>query len=200
MRPRRLHRSKTACQAIDWAVWVQASPISAATGSLRYPIVGRTLPLTTPAWTILRSHTLKIDIKTGKTWEYAYQLDTATKTTVSDILAINDHEFLVDERDSKGRADKVGSAAVFKKPFITDLQFADDVTDLTGAASRAPYTVAKRLDLPVRRIPAHAHRYGRFVKLPLEDIRRAAVVEAEYLIGEIETRSACCHLRVIFEM
>jgi hypothetical protein len=32
-----------------------------------------------------------IDIKTGKTHEYAYQLDTTGKTTISDILAINDH-------------------------------------------------------------------------------------------------------------
>jgi hypothetical protein len=55
-----------------------------------------------------------IDIKTGAMHEYAYQLDKGTKTTISDILAINDHEFLVDERDSKGRADAVGSKAAFK--------------------------------------------------------------------------------------
>ena len=46
-----------------------------------------------------------IDIPTGKTREYAYKLDTGMKTTITEIVAINDHEFLVDERDSKGLAD-----------------------------------------------------------------------------------------------
>jgi hypothetical protein len=98
-----------------------------------------------------------IDIKTGATHEYAYQLDTATKTTVSDILAINDHEFLVDERDSKGRADAAGSKAAFKKLFIIDLEFAHDVSGITGftgpvtapIANIAPYAVTKTLFLDV---------------------------------------------------
>src|SRR5262249_45732675 len=55
-----------------------------------------------------------IDIKTGATKEYAYHLDTV-KTTVSEILAINDHEFLIDERDSKGFADTSTSVAVIKR-------------------------------------------------------------------------------------
>lgn len=88
-----------------------------------------------------------IDIRTGATREYAYQLDTATKTTVSDILAINDHEFLVDERDSKGRADAVGSKAGFKKLFIVDIQGAHDVSGVTGVtgstANIAPFALAK---------------------------------------------------------
>jgi hypothetical protein len=94
-----------------------------------------------------------IDIKTGKTHEYAYQLDIATKTTVSDILAINDHEFLVDERDSKGRADAVNEKAVFKKLFIVDLQFAQDVSGITGVtggkANIAPYALNKTLFLDI---------------------------------------------------
>ena len=51
-----------------------------------------------------------IDIRTGWTREYAYPLDTV-KTTVSEILAVNNHEFLLDERDSKGFAD-LGRAQV----------------------------------------------------------------------------------------
>jgi hypothetical protein len=78
-----------------------------------------------------------IDIKSHATHEYAYQLDTATKTTISDIVAINDHEFLVDERDSKGRADATGSKAGFKKLFIVDLQNAHDVSGLTGFTGTA---------------------------------------------------------------
>ena len=69
-----------------------------------------------------------IDIRDRRTHEYAYQLDTGTKTTISDILAINDHQFLVDERDSKGRADAVGSKAAFKRLYIVDLQVAHDVS------------------------------------------------------------------------
>ena len=94
---------------------------------------------------------ITIDIKSGETHEYAYQLDQNTKTTISDIVAINNHEFLVDERDSKGRADAVGSKAGFKKLFIVDLQFAHDVSGITGftgtasapVANIAPYAVAK---------------------------------------------------------
>jgi hypothetical protein len=88
-----------------------------------------------------------IDIKTGRTHEYAYQLDTGTKTTISDILAINGHEFLVDERDSKGLADD--SQAAFKKLFRIDLSNAQDVSNLTGAGSLAPLAVPKQLFLDI---------------------------------------------------
>ena len=60
-----------------------------------------------------------IDIPTGKTREYAYQLDTGVKTTISEIVAINNHEFLVDERDSKGLARRLAGrvqAAVPHRP------------------------------------------------------------------------------------
>ena len=45
-----------------------------------------------------------IDVETGKTTnEFAYQLTTGSG--VSEIVALNDHEFLVDERDGKGLGD-----------------------------------------------------------------------------------------------
>jgi hypothetical protein len=90
-----------------------------------------------------------IDIRSGQTHEYAYQLDTGTKTTVSDILAVNDHEFLVDERDSKGRVDAVGSVAGFKRLYLIDLRFAHEVSQVTGAANLAPLTVGKMLFLDI---------------------------------------------------
>jgi hypothetical protein len=90
-----------------------------------------------------------IDIASGATHEYAYQLDTATKTTISDIVAVNNHQFLVDERDSKGRADAVGSTAVFKRLYLIDLQSADDVSTIQGAANLKPHTLAKTLFLDV---------------------------------------------------
>ena len=53
------------------------------------------------------------------------------------ILAINDHEFLVDERDSKGRADSPPSNAAFKKLYRIDLQFAHDVSGIFGKSNLA---------------------------------------------------------------
>jgi hypothetical protein len=96
-----------------------------------------------------------IDIRTHRTKEYAYQLDTGTKTTVSDIVAVNDHKFLVDERDSKGRADAVGSKAAFKKLFIVDIAGATDVSGITGVsvtdgkANIAPFALNKTLFLDI---------------------------------------------------
>ena len=90
-----------------------------------------------------------IDTRTGRTREYAYQLDKGTKTTISDILAVNDHEFLVDERDSKGRADAVNSIAAFKRLYLIDLRYAQDVSNVEGAATLAPLAVQKTLFLDI---------------------------------------------------
>jgi hypothetical protein len=96
---------------------------------------------------------ITIDIHTGKTHEYAYQLDKGTKTTISDILAVNDHEFLVDERDSKGRADAPGSKSGFKKLYSIDLRYAHDVSDVSGITGGVPniaqYAVQKDLFLDI---------------------------------------------------
>ncbi len=72
-----------------------------------------------------------IDIATGVTHEYAYQLTTGTG--VSEIVAINNKEFLVDERDGKGLGD--GSAAVVKQLFRINLTGATEVSGLTGSAN-----------------------------------------------------------------
>jgi hypothetical protein len=85
------------------------------------------------------------DIPTGKTRQYAYALTVGSG--VSEILAINDHEFLVDERDGKGQGD--GSAAKEKKIFKIDLAGATDVSLVSGAANLAPLAVAKTLFLDV---------------------------------------------------
>jgi hypothetical protein len=58
-----------------------------------------------------------IDIATGATKQYAYQLTEGSG--VSEITAVNDHVFLVDERDGKGLGD--GSSAAVKKLFKIDL-------------------------------------------------------------------------------
>src|SRR5262249_1196684 len=73
-----------------------------------------------------------IDIATGATHEYGYLLTTGSG--VSDIVAVNDHQFLIDERDGKGLGD--GSAAAVKQLFEIDLTGATDITNLTGNAAK----------------------------------------------------------------
>jgi hypothetical protein len=68
-----------------------------------------------------------IDIATGVTHEYAYKLTAGT--SVSDILAINDHEFLVDERDGSGLGN--GDAAVVKHLYKIDLAGATEISTPT---------------------------------------------------------------------
>jgi len=87
-----------------------------------------------------------IDIATGTTHEYAYKLTTGSG--ISDIVAINDHEFLLDERDGSGLGN--GDNAVVKQLFKINLAGATDVTNLSGAALVAavvPKTTPPFLDL-----------------------------------------------------
>jgi hypothetical protein len=75
-----------------------------------------------------------IDIASGQTThEYAYLLTKGTG--VSEITALNQHEFLVDERDGHGRGD--GSKAKVKQIFKIDLNGAVDVTTMDGATAAA---------------------------------------------------------------
>ncbi|MGH8556020.1 MAG: esterase-like activity of phytase family protein [Methylococcales bacterium] len=85
-----------------------------------------------------------INIETGATHEYAYLLTDGSG--VSEIVAINNHEFLVDERDGKGLGD--GSSAVVKKLFKIDLTGAADISGTVSIGTGTP-TVAKTLFLDV---------------------------------------------------
>ncbi len=86
-----------------------------------------------------------IDIASGKaTHEYAYLLTTGSG--VSEITAINSHEFLVDERDGKGLGD--GSKAKIKQIFKIDLAGAVDVIDMDGLEA-AQNAVTKSLFLDI---------------------------------------------------
>jgi hypothetical protein len=88
-----------------------------------------------------------IDIRSGQTRQYAYgltNLGTPTKPkygTVSEILAVNGHELLVDERDGNGLGDD--SVAKFKRVFHIDLAGAHEVSGLSGEAQLAGAAVAK---------------------------------------------------------
>lgn len=86
---------------------------------------------------------LEVELATGKTREFVYRLDDPDNG-VCEILAVNDHEFLVLERDSK-----LGKHAAFKKLFLIDTTGATDVSQVAALPSGAlPQTVT-----PVKKTP-----------------------------------------------
>ena len=90
---------------------------------------------------------VKIDLRTRKVSQYAYALTNIGKAskpkygTISEIVAVNDHQLLVDERDGNGFGD--GSEATFKHLFLIDLDDAQDVSQLQGEAELVPAAVPK---------------------------------------------------------
>jgi hypothetical protein len=81
----------------------------------------------------LNNRILKINLLTGKTKEYVYVLDAINRGQgVSEILAINDHEFLVLERDNRSQL-KPGDPQdpTCKTIYKIDL---DGATDVSGTA------------------------------------------------------------------
>ena len=93
---------------------------------------------------------ITIDVKTGATHEYAYDNHLAATNknyNSSELLALNNHEFLVLERDGKGLGD--GSKAVIKQIWKLDLAGATDIGDLSGAANLQPFAVTKTLFLDI---------------------------------------------------
>lgn len=101
---------------------------------------------------------ITIDIETGVTRQYVYDnqlTDPVTKSyNSSEILAINNHEFLVLERDGKGLGD--GSKAVLKRLYLIDLDGATDIGALndgegiSGEANLLDYRVEKTLFLDIK--------------------------------------------------
>ena len=86
---------------------------------------------------------VEVDVDTGALREFLYTLDSRSNG-VSEILAVNDHEFLVLERD--GRA---GANAVTKKLFRIDIKDATDIRDLKQLpVSDVPLGVAPVLKTP----------------------------------------------------
>ena len=86
-----------------------------------------------------------IDISSGQvTHQYGYLLTAGSG--VSEICAINNHEFLVDERDGDGRGN--GDDAVVKQLFKIDLNGATDISEMDGKTAAAN-AVGKTLLLDV---------------------------------------------------
>ena len=90
-----------------------------------------------------------IDVASGTTREYAYLLTTGSG--VSEMLAVNSHEFLVDERDGRGREGGSGGTsndARVKQLFKIDLDNAHDVSNEDGLTA-ATHAVTKTLFLNI---------------------------------------------------
>jgi hypothetical protein len=85
-----------------------------------------------PAAKVLRIVT--IDIASGNvTGQFAYNLTTGSG--VSELVALNATEFLVDERDGKGLGD--GTNAAIKQVFKISLAGATDVSSMNGTQAAA---------------------------------------------------------------
>jgi hypothetical protein len=81
----------------------------------------------------LNNRILKINLLTGETQEYVYVLDAINRGQgVSEILAINDHEFLVVERDNRSNLQSPPQAPTRKTIYKINLTGA---TDVSGIAS-----------------------------------------------------------------
>ena len=96
---------------------------------------------TSPSRVGLNNRILKIDLLTGMTWEYVYVMDSISQGKgTNEILAINDHEFLVLERDNRSLVSPGASAfspassglkRIYKidldKPGLTDVSAYDSL-------------------------------------------------------------------------
>ena len=96
---------------------------------------------------------LRIDLRSGKSTQYAYPLtnigtaDSPKYPTISEIVAVNDHELLLDERDGKGLGDD--STAKVKRVYHVDISSAQDVSQTSGESGLAPYALQKTLFLDI---------------------------------------------------
>jgi hypothetical protein len=86
----------------------------------------------------LNNRILKIDLLTGRKQEYVYVLDAINRGQgVSEILAINDHEFLVIERDNRSNLQTPPQAPTRKTIYKIDIKGATDVSDVDSLPAGA---------------------------------------------------------------
>ncbi len=98
----------------------------------------------------LNNRILKINLSTGETHEYVYVLDAINRGQgVCEILAINDHEFLVIERDNRSNLQTPPQAPTRKTIYKINLNGSTDVSDVeslpAGALPAGTVPVSKTL-------------------------------------------------------
>jgi hypothetical protein len=124
-----------------------------------------------------------IDIVSGQTiHEFAYGLTDGSG--VSEITALNNHEFLVDERDGDGRAN--GDAAVVKKLFKIDLDGAVDVSNMDGTTA-ATHVVQKTLFLDVVQALVNAGFDPTHIPAKIEGVALGEDIEMGHGLGRMHT-------------
>ena len=90
-----------------------------------------------------------IDIASHQVQQFAYDNKVGTKNyNSSELFALNDHQFLVLERDGKGLGD--GSTTAFKSLYMVDLTGAQDVSNLSGEAALLAKAPVKTLFLDIK--------------------------------------------------
>src|ERR1051326_1235375 len=86
----------------------------------------------------MNNRMLKIDLLAGETHEYVYVLDAINRGQgVCEILAINDHEFLVVERDNRSNLQTPPQAPTRKTIYKIDLTGATDVSGIASVPAGA---------------------------------------------------------------
>lgn len=86
----------------------------------------------------LNNRILKIDLATGETQEFVYVLEAINRGQgVCEIIAINDHEFLVVDRDNRSNLQSPPQAPTRKKIYKVDLTGATDVSGITSLPAGA---------------------------------------------------------------
>ena len=124
---------------------------------------------------------VSVDLTTGAVHEYGYRLTEGSG--VSDIVAVNDHEFLVDERDGEGLGEN--DAAKTKGIYLIDLKGAQDITDLSGkAAAEAAVKKVKFFDL----VPALA-------AVGVDAAHVPSKIEGLAFGPDVTVKGACCTYR-----
>ena len=87
----------------------------------------------------LNNRILKIDLQTGETHEYVYRIEAANRGQgVSEILAINDRQFLVIERDNRSFRSDPPQAPTRKSIYKIDLTGATDVSNIVLPSTTLP--------------------------------------------------------------
>ncbi len=87
---------------------------------------------------------LQIDLRSGRTKEFVYPIETIGKGQgVSEILAVDDHQFLVLERDNRSNLPGSTAGPTKKQLWLIDIKGATDVSDVASLPAGALPTSIK---------------------------------------------------------
>jgi len=128
---------------------------------------------------------IRIDLATGATTQFCYDnylADKAKAYNSSELLALNDHELLVLERDGKGLGDD--SKADMKRIYKIDIAGATDVSNLSGATALLAAAAPKTLFLDV---------YAKLIAAGLKNTAIPAKLEGMTFGADIVVNGAVKH-------